>query len=149
MKENWMNDNLCSFDEKTRIELGPQLIELECTDANLEDTVTSPWYRIGRIDALGRVIMPERISGVVLVRGAGSIAEGEMMTVVDWREKHKPKAWKIYQMQDTGEVYKKDARKDEAGEHKAGDPVTRFIKVGEDENKDDALDFARTLAGEM
>lgn len=127
MKENWLNENLCSFDEKTRIELSPQLVELKCNDANLQDTVTAPHYQVGRIDALGRVIMPERLPHPP-IRHSGSIAEGGTMTCVDWRQKHKPKIWKIYQW------------KDDLG---------KFIKVGEDENKDEALNFARTLAGEM
>lgn len=109
MKENWLNENLCSFDEKTRIELGPQLVKLMANADNLRNTVTSPHYTFGRFDALGKIII-----------------DGEMMTVVDWRQKHKLKIWKIYQFKDG-----------------------KFIKVGEDSDKDDALDFARTLAGEM
>lgn len=151
MKEKWLNETLCSFDEKVRIELGPQLVELKCTDDNLRDEVTSPHYRVGRVDALGKVIMPERLDEVTRARTKrnGEVAEGEMMTCVDWREKHKPKVWKIYQMKDTGEVYTKDAREGEASSHKAGDPIMKFIKVGEDESKADALNFASTLAGEM
>ncbi len=168
MKANWLNEKLCSFDEKTRIEFGPQLIELECSHDNLRDVVTSPHYRIGMRDALGRIIMgkpPEASTAAVktVYKADGStvkvlvnqpdpygyVAEGEMMTCVDWRAKHKPKVWKIYQIQDTGEVYVKDARSDEAGDHKAGDPVMRFIQIGQDESKKDALVFARTLAGEM
>lgn len=109
MQENWMNENLCSFDEKTRIELAPQLIELMCNSDNLKDSVTSPHYSLGRIDALGKVI-----------------TEGKMMTCVDWRQKHKPKIWKIYKMD--GGI---------------------FIKIKEDENKINALKFASKLAGEM
>lgn len=122
MKEKWLNENLCSFDEKTRIELGPQLIELECNDANLRDEVTSPHYRIGERDALGKIIMREAVDSY------GSVQKGETMTCVDWRCKHLPKVWKIY---------------------KWDDEVGKFVKVGEDESRDDALDFARTLAGEM
>ncbi len=154
MQANWLNETLCSFDEKTRIELGPQLIELECTHANLRDEVTAPHYRIGQRDALGKIIMPELIKDPKKVDDAktdhfGCVHEGETMTCVDWREKHLPKVWKIYKLVYTGEVYVNDAREDEAGEHKKGDPILTFVKVGEDENKDDALDFAKALAGEM
>ncbi len=145
MKANWLNKNLCSFDEKTRIELGPQLIELECCEANLKDTVTSPHYRIGQRDALGKIIMPERTGNSEhhAKDHYGCVAEGEMMTCVDWREKRVPKVWKIYKFEamldDDGEPMLDDNKK----------AIGKFIKVGEDENKDDALDFAKTLAGEM
>lgn len=122
MNENWLNENLCSFEEKTRIELGPQFIELECNHANLSDEVTFPHYKVGGRDALGKIIMGEAIDSY------GSVSEGEMMVCVDWRCKHLPKIWKIYKWDTKSE---------------------KFIKVGEDENKKDALDFARTLAGEM
>ncbi len=163
MKANWMSETLCSFGEKTRIELGPQLVELKCTDANLKDTVTAPHYQIGKIDALGRVIMPERMTEPNW-RPNGAIAEGEMMTCVDWREKHKPKVWKIYQWKKEkfptkemlAEVIAISALKD--GEEKTARTEIlesvkaqhgRFIQVGEDESKADALDFAKALAGEM
>lgn len=120
MKENWLNEKLCSFDEKVRIELGPQIIEMNCTEANLSDDVTAPHYKVGGIDALGKVI------SLVNTR----------MSVVDWKCKHVPKLWKVYQSQ-------------EIGKDKEGKPVMRFIKVDEKESKDDALDFARTLVGEM
>jgi len=59
MSANWINDNLASFaDDTVRVELGPQIIELDCTDANLQDDVTHPQYKIGGIDALGKVIRP-------------------------------------------------------------------------------------------
>ncbi|WP_299077900.1 hypothetical protein [uncultured Paraglaciecola sp.] len=80
MKENWLNENLCSFDEKVRVELGPQLIELPCTEQTLSDEVTAPHYKEGSPDALGRTIV-----------------KGEKMTCVDWRSKQAPKVWKIYQ----------------------------------------------------
>ena len=121
MKANWLNENLCSFDEKVRIELGPQMVELECSHENLADTVTSPHYRIGQRDARGKIIMGTDESDPY-----GVVKEGETMTCVDWREKHVPKVWKIYQMEDE-----------------------KFIQVGEDESKEDALDFAKALAGEM
>ncbi len=47
-KEKWLNDCLCSLGNDTvRVELGPQIIELDCTEANLDDEVTAPHYRIG------------------------------------------------------------------------------------------------------
>lgn len=104
-----MNENLCSFGEKTRIELSPQVIELMANSLNLRNSVTAPWYQIGRLDALGKTIV-----------------DGEMMTCVDWRQKHKPKIWKIYQF-----------------------VKGFFVKVKEDSDKDEALIFARNLAGEM
>lgn len=144
MKENWLNENLCSFDEKTRIELSPQLVKLECNDKNLSNEVTSPHYRLGKIDALGKII-----------------AKGGTMTCVDWRCKHLPKVWKIYQWkavpQSKSEVtrfnklvdQKKSGKDLTADDVKFVNSLFRFSKVGEDESKSDALDFAKTLAGEM
>ena len=129
MKENWINENLCSFDEKVRIELGPQIIELDCTHANLSDYVTAPHYQAGKIDAYGKTIVPK---------------DGGKMHCVDWREKHVPKVWKVYQWQDTGEVVKDD----KVDGMSPGDPIFCFVKVGEYLEKADALKQAKTLAGE-
>ena len=111
MTAKWMNPNFGTFDEKVRIELTPQFVELKCTHENLQNTVTAPHYQIGRIDALGRVIMPEHAhdpEAAMKGRTKGSIAEGGTMTCVDWREKHKPKTWKIYKqvpiLDDAGEA---------------------------------------------
>lgn len=112
MKENWLNENLCSFDEKTRVELGPQMIELDCTGENLSDSVTLPHYKAGAVDALGKVIAPS------------PKGDGNTMTVVDWRCKHLPKVWKVYQDQDG-----------------------KFVKVSEYEDKAEALAEAKKLAG--
>ena len=142
MKENWLNENLCSFDEKVRVELGPQIIELDCNKENLDDKVTSAHYQVGKKDALGIII------GI-----------NPKMHCVDWRSKLKPKVWKVYQWQlvvagdaklllvkilellDTGEILKEDLHK-----HKA---QYKFVKVDEYESKEEALNFAKTLAGEM
>lgn len=167
-KENWLSETLCSFEEKTRIELGPQLIELECNDDNLDDEVTSPHYRIGGRDAAtGKIIrkkaaiklLESRIGkGSAETRDKtakalyglvtdefGSVEEGETMTCVDWRCKHKPKVWKVYQWQDTGKVIEDD----KAPGLTQGDPIWHFAKIKEFELRDDALNFASALAGEM
>ena len=105
MKETWINGHLCSFEEKVRIEKGPQLVTLECNKENLSDAVTMPHYRIGGRDALGRVICPERASprrDFIADPGPpdltlGKVSIGEDMICVDWRCKFKPWVWKIYQ----------------------------------------------------
>lgn len=143
MTKNWLNENLCSFDEKVRIELGPQIIELECNDANLADTVTHSQYRNGGIDARGRVIRPDKATPNEVIRRVdfakkfGVVNDGETMACVDWRSKIAPHVWKIYQWQDTGDV------------DKDGKPVSRFIQVGENEDKEAALAEAEALAGGM
>lgn len=154
MKENWLSETLCSFGEKIRVELGPQLIELKCTHGNLQDNVTSPHYRIGGSDALGRVIMPEKmnlkadtqelLNMVEQKADFGAIHEGETMTCVDWRCKHKPKVWKIYRWQETGQFYRRDSK-----DHKRGDPIMSFAKIDEYEDKDKALSIGLSLAQEM
>lgn len=147
MTGKWLNDNLYSIDEKVRVERGPQMIELECNDKNLSDKVTAPHYRIGKRDALGKIIMPEKIK-VESERVAaeadpyGTVKDGEPMNVVDWRAKHVPHLWKIYQLQETGEVYAKD---DPDGTFKKGDPIERFIKISEVEGKEGALASAQAL----
>ena len=136
----WLNpDVLCSFgDDQVRIELGPQLIELDCTDENLRDEVTHPQYKIGGRDAYGRVIRLSEAEKPMDPTGYGVVEKGEKMHCVDWRSKHVPHLWKIYQLQDTDDV-----------DPKTGDPVQRFIKVDEVEGRDEALKRARTIRGEM
>ena len=131
MKGEWLNDKLYSIDEKVRVEKGPQLIELICNEENLKDSVTFARYKIGKIDALGRAIMPEKIKNkeareIAEARPSGVIREGEKMTVLDWRAIHVPHIWKIYKLQDE-----------------------RFIMVDEIESKDDALKRAKKLFGEI
>ena len=155
MKGKWLSEKLYSIDEKVRVEKGPQLIELICNDENLKDAVTFAHYQIGKIDALGGVIMPERVTdgpalhrlGDVICEGETmsyvdwranhesekmscvnwrAIHEGDKMTCVDWRDIHVPHIWKIYELQDG-----------------------LFIKVDETEDKDDALKRAQKLFGEM
>lgn len=132
MRQNWLNENLCSFDEKVRVELGPQIIELECNDENLADTVTHAIYRDGGIDAYGKVIRPDKVPPSAAKKVAdfsrtfGVVSEGEIMHCVDWRAKHAPLVWKIYRWQDTG-----------------------FVQVDQNEDKEAALVVAETLARGM
>lgn len=148
MAEQWLiPDKLCSFDEKVRVELGPQIIELDCTDTNLSNDVTAPHYRLGARDALGRIIRPddiqdpaqkEQVAKIVADdkrKGAfGVVNAGEKMAVVDWRSKHVPPVWKVYENQETGEI---------DGD---GNPVMCFIKLAEFEDKDQALASAKSIA---
>lgn len=127
MQETWINENLCSFDEIVRVELGPQVIELECNDENLSDRVTFTHYRVGGRDANGKIIMPERCTGVDPNDPYGTVSEGEIMACVDWREKHLPKTWKVYQWDES---------------------LGRFIKIFEDTTKAVALSFVQNLIGE-
>ncbi len=124
----WLNpDVLCSFgDDQVRIELAPQIIELDCTDENLSDKVTSPHYKIGGIDAYGRVIRPGEAEVLVQRNPVGVVNKGEKMHCVDWRSKHVPHVWKVYQYD---------------GE--------RFIQVGERADKAEAIAWAEELLGGM
>lgn len=131
MSENWLNEKLCSLgDDKARVELGPQIIELDCTKANLENTVTAAHYQKGRKDAYGKIIEPS------------PPGDGNTMNCVDWRNKHVPSLWKVYKMQETGEI---DAKTGELALDADGNPVQRFIKINEFEDKDEALAFAGGL----
>jgi hypothetical protein len=126
MTETWLNEGvLLSFDELVRIELGPQIIALDYTTTNLHDNVTAPHYRRGKIDAYGKRIDPDA---------------GGLMHCVDWRAKHVPHIWKIYQLQDVVEV--NPIIREEV-------TVQRFIKVDERLDKDEAIAAARTLRGSM
>lgn len=127
---------LYSFDEKVRVEIGPQIVNLTCCDENLSDEVTAPHYRIGGRDATGKLIRPEELPQNDAVKkarardkalGIPEIRKGEKMACADWRSKHVPHVWKIYQLQETAEV----------GED--GETVYRFVQVDEDANKEDAL----------
>ncbi|MGD2065564.1 MAG: hypothetical protein PVI43_00155 [Candidatus Bathyarchaeota archaeon] len=170
IKENWLNENLCSFDEKVRVELGPQIIEMECNDDNLSDAVTESYYQTGGRDAYGRVIRKSVVeqeldkhlsdkslnpAQVAVARKLkqdlakdtfGAVENGEMMAVVDRQAKLAPMLWKIYQNQDTGRVYEKDQRD---GINKVGEPIMRFVKVDEREDRDEALAIAKNLAEGM
>ena len=114
MKE-LMKDTLYSFDEKVRVEIGPQIIELDCTDENLSNKVTHANYQEGKIDAFGK-----------------TIAKGKKMNCVDWKGKHVPHLWKVYQVKEC-EIDKKTKK-----------PVFRFIKINEFKDKKEALAFAET-----
>ena len=125
----WLNPEvLCSFgDDQVRIELGPQIIELDCTDENLHDEVTAPHYKIGGIDAYGRVIRPDEAEVLVQKNPVGVVNKGEKMHCVDWRAKHVPHVWKVYQLQETD------------------DGPNRFIQVGECADKAMAITSAEEL----
>lgn len=116
----WLNENLCEIDENVRVELGPQIIELDCTEANLQDTITHPQYKNGARDAHGKII-----------------GSAEKMHCVDWRSKIVPKLWKIYQIQEVTEI---NSNGDE-------ETVEKYIKVDELEDKDEAISAATALAG--
>lgn len=148
--ETWMNDDLCSLAGDTvRIERGPQVIELDCTEANLSDEVTDRRYKLGKRDALGRLIDPDEAArretdpkAAAVLRGNAAfdrlighkpLALGERMHCVDRAARHRPYVWKIYRMQ-------------EAGIDRAGNPISRFVKIEEVEGKDAALAAARKLA---
>ena len=116
----WLNENLCEINERVRVELGPQIVELDCTEANLSDTVTHPQYKNGGKDAYGKTI--------------GSEAK---MNCVDWRSKLVPHLWKIYEIQEVTEI--NDNGDEEVCE--------KFVKVSEFEGKDEAIAAAIELAG--
>jgi hypothetical protein len=119
MSGQWLvPEQLYSIDEKVRVEIGPQIIELDCTDANLSNDVTHPMYQRGKRDSYGEVI-----------------GEGAKMHCVDWREKLAPALWKVYEFQETEEL-----------DHE-GNPISRFVKVDEKEDKDEAVALAEALAG--
>lgn len=93
--------------DKVRAELSPQMLAMECNDANLSDMVTMPHYRIGTRDAKGRLIRPDDVPAPFKERYARQVEEdigrglpplkvGDTMHVLDWRAKHKPKAWRLY-----------------------------------------------------
>ncbi len=151
MAENWLKEGvLCSFDELVRIEKGPQVVELECNDANLSNDVSHANYQIGKRDALGKIIRPADVPAAdktAVDRAVASDARkgiygvvnnGETMSVVDRKAFHAPFMWKIYQWQETAEV-----------NDKTGDPIEKFVKVDEVAGKDEALAQAQALFEEM
>ncbi len=135
----WLNpDVLCSFgDDQVRIELGPQIIELDCTDENLRDEVTSPHYKIGGIDAYGRVIRPKEAKVLVQKNPVGAVHKGEKMFVVDWRSKHVPHVWKVYQWQETADLNPDD------------EPIFKFVKVAERADRVEAMVLDEEILGGM
>lgn len=152
MKMLWLIENkLASFDERVRVELGPQVIEFDCTDENLLDTVTASHYKLGKRDALGRLIRPDelinnpkidtrQLEAIVAIdkkNGLKQLSKKDKMVCVDWDQKHKPFIWKIYQKQKIGEL------------GKDGEEIEKFIKVGEELDKDKALKIGRKLYEEM
>lgn len=151
MAENWLKEGvLCSFGELVRIEKGPQVVELECNDANLSNKVSHANYQIGKRDALGKIIRPDDVDAAskpaldrVVARDArlgiyGVVNHGETMAVVDRKAIHAPYLWKIYQWQDSGEL-----------DDVTGEKIYKFIKVDEVAGKDEALAQAQALFEEM
>lgn len=133
--------------DKVRIELGPQIIKMECTDANLCDTVTSPHYKLGQKDAHG-VVIGKLVDGT----GGDSVPavyeqdpKQTHMHCVDWRCKHAPKLWKVYQSQDTGKVVEGDKLRGR-GVNK-GDKIFQFVKVAEFEDLAEAVSAAQDFIG--
>lgn len=150
MAENWLNDKLCSLgDDQVRVEQGPQIVELDCTDENLSNEITAAHYQLGQIDALGRFIRPMDVIDneqdddkkqalkayfySEIDKGRGTIGAGEKMACVDWRGKIAGHVWKVYQMKGTGKF---DVN---------GKEIKRFTKIDEFEKKDDAMTFAASL----
>lgn len=128
MEPTWMvKGRLCCFAEDTvRIEIGPQYVELEVNAENLSDKVTHPAYKLGAIDALGRLIGTEKT-----------------MTVVDRESKFVPHLWKVYELQKSPALDRDGNEfKDEDGETVM---IDRFIKIDEKEDFDEALAIAETL----
>lgn len=166
-KEKWLNKKLCTFhNDKVRIELGPQIIELPCTDENLSNSVTSTHYKMGGIDAMNRFIRPDEqiakqsdkkkaaamqayVDYEVNQMGRGIIKKGEDMACVDWRAIHVPHVWKVYVLQQEKQPDEKAVLKiklnGEPLPQKETKPVERFIKVAEFEDRDEALIHARGL----
>lgn len=140
----WLSPVLCSLEEKVRVERGPQYVELDCTDENLDDSKTHPHYRIGGRDAHGNFIRPDEITDPSYRAQVKAeiinphnpfkgIAKGEKMTVVDYRQKIVPHLWKIYVWEATTELNKK------------GEPIWRWIQKHEVLGKDDALALAESV----
>jgi len=133
-----IKDKLYSFDEKVRVEIGPQIVELDCTETNLDNKVTHPNYQIGKIDAMGKLITAEKV-----------IEAGTKMNCVDWRAKLVPHMWKVYQMQLDKEQTVRNAITAGIKDPKKMKPSMRFIKINEFKLKDDAIAFAETTLQEM
>lgn len=131
----WINENLCTWDEKVRIERGPPLVKLACTDEALDDRVTHPNYKIGGRDALGELIRPDesddpRVKNALrrdISHGRKPIKKGDDMHVLHW-QKPSMWVWKVYEWQE-----------DEFGNG-------RFIKTDEIEGKEAAVAAAEKLA---
>ena len=77
-----LKDRLYSlFNDTVRIEIGPQIVEVNCEDKSLQSTKDKP-----RWDAMGK-----------------PIKFGEKMSIVDHRAKFKPRLWKVYQLQEVND----------------------------------------------
>ena len=130
MAETWLYENppegaLLSFDEVVRVELGPQVIEMQCSTKNLSRLVTHPKYRVGKPDAVGTIIGGPDLP----------VDAGKTMRVVDWRAYHVPKLWKVYRWQDV-RVSPTQFQKS-------------WVKIDQFENFDDAVELARHMRKEM
>lgn len=134
-----VKDKLYSFDEKVRVEIGPQIVEMDCTNDNLDNSITHANYRIGKIDAFGQLITAEKVA-----------TADTKMNCVDWRAKHAPHMWKVYQMQKMSSEEKLEIIKAAIKANIKPNPmVERFIKVNEFKNKKEALTFAEELFNKM
>lgn len=66
MAEEWLKNkqgvemNIFQVDGLVRMERGPQVMQMTCTDDNLDDSMTHPHYKVGGRDAMGRLIQPDR-----------------------------------------------------------------------------------------
>lgn len=134
MKGEWLNETLYDIGGKVRVELAPQLHYLECNDENLDDSVTPSSYKVGKRDAKGRVIMPERVDKPDL--RLGGVKQGEKMAIIDRRAKFKPHVWRVYRLTEV-EVL------DNKGQTVK---VEKFLPVGEDVDKETAISQAESLA---
>mgnify|MGYP003635276733 CR=1 FL=1 len=119
----WLNPKVCDFDGKVWVELGPQIIDMECNEANLKNEVTHANYRLGAIDAYGRLICENRSK--LHTPDAKVVCYGEEMAVVDWEARHVPRVWKVYERQDGV-----------------------FIKVFEDKDKNVSINKAKKILKE-
>ena len=134
MAETWLyhdlpNGALLSLDEVVRVEIGPQVIELQCSPEHLSVIYTHAVYRVGKRDASGRMIVGD--DAQLVAKHPDGVKYGDRMRVVDWDAKFAPRLWKVYRWE-----LLKGAR-------------LKWVKVGQFENFDDALSLARQLRKEM
>ena len=172
MSETWVNENLCCLDSGgvgyiVRVERAPKRIELEISDANLSDEVTAVHYKLGRRDALGRLLDPaeairrlraqveagllsaevaeavitqiDASRALARIHGLAELKLGDKMMVADWRRKHSPYVWYIYRKE----------RKQELQANGTTSERELFNRVGEVSEKEAALEAARQMATEM
>lgn len=149
LKEEWLiKDQLCDWGGQVRIERGPQVLELDCTEENLRDEVTEPGYRLGGRDAQGRLILPadyEEDPHLAYAahmdrrKGIMPVVLGEKMKCVDWKARMAPYVWNVYQLCRFVET---DVEGNEVEKE-------RFVKVTQVEGLDEAKAEAGKLLKEM